>query len=458
MSSIRFFIALFLSKLYLFVLKVLKKEKDDKPGIIACKLSSSFIKKIGKPKKIIAVTGTNGKTTTANMLYETLTKLGNNVSYNTWGANTTAGAARCFLDKVSLFNKNKADIAIIEMDELTCKEVFDNINLDYLIVTNIYRDSMHRNAHPYYIFNKINNAINSDTTLILNADDPISSKLHEDNRCIYFGIEKLSTDTKTNNNIVNDFVLCQNCNTPVKYKYYRFHHIGEYYCPNCGDKNKDRDCSVTKLDFENEKMEINYSGTKIQFNISNDNISNIYNILPVIMCLRELGYDLNTIKEQIDNLKVVSSRQNETIHNDIKIDTLLSKGMNAVATSRVCDYISKINDEKLQIIIIIDDTFDNKNGSEATCWIYDVDFELLNKNNIDKIIIGGVRHRDYILRLLLAGIPKDKIVGVQKEEDTYKYLDYNNIDKVIILHDVYSVTLANNIKNSIIKKLEVMGK
>ena len=40
------------------------------------------------------------------------------------------------------------------MDEVTCDETIPLINLKYLIVTNLFRDSMQRNANPDYVYNK----------------------------------------------------------------------------------------------------------------------------------------------------------------------------------------------------------------------------------------------------------------------------------------------------------------
>ena len=43
----------------------------DSPGTLALKLCPDFLKYVGRPKTIIAVTGTNGKTTVSNLLADT---------------------------------------------------------------------------------------------------------------------------------------------------------------------------------------------------------------------------------------------------------------------------------------------------------------------------------------------------------------------------------------------------
>ena len=69
---VRFYIGLWLSKLLYFLLKLVKKEKDDRPGLLANKICPDFISKISKPELIICITGTNGKTTTSNLVYNKL--------------------------------------------------------------------------------------------------------------------------------------------------------------------------------------------------------------------------------------------------------------------------------------------------------------------------------------------------------------------------------------------------
>ena len=122
--------------------------------------------------------------------------------------------------------------------------------------------------------------------------------------------------------------------------------------------------------------------------------------------------------------------------------------MNSVKTSQACNSIANLKGT-IEIILVIDNTCDKQNGSEATCWIYDTDFEMLNKNNIKKIIIGGNRNKDYKLRLLLGGIKEENIICVPNEEETYKYLTIKDTDKIIIIHEENNTTEAKRLKENI---------
>ena len=185
----------------------------------------------------------------------------------------------------------------------------------------------------------------------------------------------------------------------------------------------------------------------------NDTIFNCYNELAVITMMFCLNIDEFKIKSIIEKVTLPKNRYLNNFVNGIEITNLACKGLNAVATSRVLDYINSLK-ENLEVILLLDYQFDNKNNSEAVTWVYDTDFELLNKDNIKRIIVGGVRNRDYRLRLLLAGVPNDKIFTCDKEEDIINYVTTKNIDKIFILNEVYFISGGLKINELIVDKIK----
>ena len=103
--------------------------------------------------------------------------------------------------------------------------------------------------------------------------------------------------------------------------------------------------------------------------------------------------------------------------------------------------------------MIFDDIHDAKDSSENITWIYDTDFEFLNNENIKRIIVGGKRAKDYLFRLLQAGIPREKIYC---ELDQYKTAEDVSLDKkndIYILFDIYNDKISDKIKNLIIDRI-----
>ena len=77
---------------------VLGKKSSSGPGSIALRICPDLIEKLSKgiSKKVIATCGTNGKTTTNNLICSALTKCGYKVVCNKLGANMLSGVATAF--------------------------------------------------------------------------------------------------------------------------------------------------------------------------------------------------------------------------------------------------------------------------------------------------------------------------------------------------------------------------
>ena len=157
----KFYIAFYTAKFIMFGIKLLKGLKIVKckasffPGKVALKIDKDFLTKVSKPKEIIAVTGTNGKTTVCNLLIGALESSGKKVLDNRLGANINSGVASAFIAGSTLTNKTKYDVAVLEVDERSSIKVYSYITPTYLVCTNLFRDSIKRNAHPEFIFNII---------------------------------------------------------------------------------------------------------------------------------------------------------------------------------------------------------------------------------------------------------------------------------------------------------------
>ena len=135
----------------------------------------------------------------------------------------------------------------------------------------------------------------------------------------------------------------------------------------------------------------------------------------------------------------------------------LAKGQNPIACSRVCDFIRHETGNKT-VLMMFDDIYDAKDSSENMAWIYDIDFEFLNDESVKQIVIAGVRHQDYHLRLLLAGIPEEKITCCEKESDISKYVDTDQSEKFYLIYDLFLFEQAKQTSAELKERLEKGGK
>ncbi|NLC47800.1 MAG: DUF1727 domain-containing protein [Tenericutes bacterium] len=446
MKKIKYYAALYSAKITTLALKIFGKKVPYYPGVIAQKVDKNFIMSSKKPSLIIGVTGTNGKTTVSTMLCDYFKNIGKAVVSND-GYNLDTGVAASLVKHTNIFGKLKGDVWILEVDERDSGDIFSKVEFDYLIVTNLFRDSMKRNAHVEYIFNLIKKNLNKKTKLILNADDIISSDLDKYNNAQYYSISKLNTDKDKQESKMCDIRYCPKCGNELVFEYVRYHHIGKVKCSKCDFKNK-KAKYVANIDFNKNEIIINND----KYDLITNSIFNAYNLLSVVSLLYELNYPYKDIKKGLVNLKVDTSRWDETVVNDIKLNFILAKGQNSIACSTVFKYLKEEKDDKT-VLLMLDDVEDNIESTETISWIYDADFEFLNDDKIKQIIVGGARCYDYKLRLLIAGVDESKIKVIPSEYDMPELIDFNKSKHIYLLFEVFALEKATEVKNNIIKRM-----
>lgn len=449
-KTFRFYIALWGAKIGTKLLKLLKRNASFFPGKFALTICPDFMGMIEKPKTIIAVTGTNGKTTVCNMIEDVLKDNNYDFIDNRIGSNVNSGVATALISGANLKGKTKKEIAVLEVDERSSPKIYPYVTPTYLICTNLFRDSMLRNAHAEFISNILTKSIPKETKLILNGDDLISSNIAPENERVYFGIDKLDTDEKECHNIVKDIVICPKCNGKLEYDYVRYHHIGRAHCVNCDFGSPKIDYELTKIDFENKQMVMQTKDGEEIYDLITDNIINIYNMVATIALLRQMGLTAQQVNNSLKKQKIVETRYAEEMVKNVKVVTHLAKGMNPIACSRVFDFIRKEKGNKVAILIL-DDLHDSIDSSENITWHYDTDYEFLNDDSIKQIIVTGVRHLDTYVRLQMAGIPKEKIVHMRDEVEAASNMKTEDIDAVYILYDVYTIHLKDAVKKEVKK-------
>jgi lipid II isoglutaminyl synthase (glutamine-hydrolysing) len=96
----------------------------------------------GKYKKVILISGTNGKTTVRALLVSMLEKEGYRVNTNRGGANILRGIATALFLDLTVFLKIKSDVLVLEVEEATLPRLTKYIQGHTLVLTNIFRDQL----------------------------------------------------------------------------------------------------------------------------------------------------------------------------------------------------------------------------------------------------------------------------------------------------------------------------
>ena len=115
-------------------------------GKIALKICPTILTELASQvkKEIFIVCGTNGKTTTNNMLCAAIEAEGYRVVCNHTGSNMLNGVAAAFALGAGIGGNLKADYACIEIDEASTRRVFPHFKPDHMVLTNLFRDQLDR--------------------------------------------------------------------------------------------------------------------------------------------------------------------------------------------------------------------------------------------------------------------------------------------------------------------------
>jgi len=452
LKKIRFLLALWTAKLIKLLLKAVGRPGTYFSGKVAIKICPEFLGLIGRPETVIGVTGTNGKTTVCNMISDLLEAGGEDVLSNRLGSNINAGVATALIDGASITGRSKKRIAVLEIDERSARLIYPYLKPDCLVITNLFRDSMRRNAHSEYIASILTEYIPKTTKLVLNADDLISSAVAPENERVYFGMERLPNEEEAPANIVRDIVVCPECGRTLHYDFRRYHHIGRARCE-CGFASKTPDYLALSADFENMRLKVSEKGEIREYRLISDTVFNIYNELAAITVLRELGKTPAEVEQALEKIEVVRSRFWEEEKCGKTVTMLMAKGLNAVACSRAFDYVRREKCRKA-VALMYDVIFDETETTENIAWIYDADYEFLNSEDLVQVIPCGVRALDGKLRLLIAGVPEEKITPVSCEAEVAPAIRYSEVDRIFLLYDVYRHSIAVKVRAEVMKKIE----
>ena len=436
----RKFLAILACKVLRFVGKLVGKGSS-LPGKYALKLCPDILRRVELPPHIIAVTGSNGKTSTVEMIAAILRAGGKRVVYNEEGSNQIEGVTTLVLCNATFGGKVKADVLLIESDERYAARSFKFFHPTHFVITNLYRDQMTRNGHPESVYDAILPAIHPETELILNADDPLSSCFARGQEKVkWFGLDKCSISTDAPTGVYHDGAHCPVCGGRMDYAYVHYNHIGAYLCPKCGHGKHQTDYTATDLDLEKGTLTLDGTYT---IQLAFRSIYNVYNILAAYAVCRECGVE-GTVAEEVISNYVLKNGRMQTFRLGGHHGTLLtSKHENSIAYDTNLRYIASTKDACTVLIIV--DAVSRKYFTSETSWLWDIDFDQLGVPQVKRIVLSGQYCNDLAQRFSFTDLPADKwtvipeisaaaeAIKSQGSEEVYVVTCFSDRDKLLAL-------------------------
>lgn len=385
------------------------------PGQIALKIDSNILKEIKLPKYVIAVSGSNGKTSTVEMIRQVLVNAGYKVAVNAEGSNQIEGVTTLLLTDSTLSGKIKSDVVLLESDERYARYSFKHIKPTHYIITNLYRDQLTRNGNPEWIYAALKESIHDETKLLLNADDPLVSLFGKDHvDTIYYGLDKYNDDNLIGT--YDDGAYCPNCKHKMVYKYRHFSNIGSYKCDNCGHHKNDTKYRVSEVNLKEAYLKID---NKYSINLALKSIYNAYNLLATYSLCKELGIEEELIVKTLNNYVLKNGRVIKFKLGNNEGTLLTSKHENSTSYNQNITVL-KNETQDLSVLILVD-AISRKYFTSETSWLWDIDFNGLNVSHIKNIVLAGLYASDLAERFSYTDIEQSKI---HIEKDIQKSLDY----------------------------------
>lgn len=393
------------------------------PGSIGLKLDPHFIEKFKMPGIVVLVTGTNGKTTTSNLIAESLRAAGLKVINNRRGDNLNVGIATLLATNSDADFHVQAQAAVIEVDELTLYRQFKNLHPTHLVVTNFFRDQLDRAGEMETIIRKIQDVTEDFTgDIILNGDDPNTlriadtakkAKIHAFSVCRN-AVSQQTTDE------ASEGKFCPRCGSPLKYDYYQYSHIGRFHCEKDGFGDIHPDVEVSNINYDTESFTVD---GKEYHNFLNT-IYAIYNCASVLTVLKTLQLDPKAA-DKVFRTFVMKEGRNEVF--ELSEPCVINLIKNPTGANEVMKYINSQPGNK-NICIFLND---NDQDGHDVSWIWDAHFERLNTPEVKQIICSGLRAYDMALRLKYEGL-EDKIKVIENSTEAIHWLNEHHLKSYVI--------------------------
>lgn len=462
----RFYLALAAGKGVYSALRLVGRNGGQLPGSVAKAICPDFLKRLPKPARSVFVTGTNGKTTTSNLLDDILLNNGFDLVTNRAGSNLLTGIESSLLKNATLAGAPRCDTACLELDELSCRLVLPQMAPEILVCVNLYRDSYMRNANPDYIFGVIDASVPASTHVILNADDLISCRLApQAEHRTYFSIGQLPGDRTEPEGIVCDLGACPECGGHLEYDWCHLRHLGHAHCTNCGFTNPAPDYLVTRVNKEAHEFTVaelchadaDGKAPEYTYHIGTYSITNLYNLLAALTAAREMGIPAAALQKTLGegHVNITTARFSEKNVSGVRLVNIASKGWNSTATSTALSIICEEPGPKAVALFVADfDVAKNPKQTEFVGWLYQTDLELLAQDDVRQVIILGDYTDDMMVRLMLAGVDPAKVTAAADEFDAGDKVNLEGIEGVYCAYDIHALEEIDRFRNRVAERLE----
>ncbi len=440
----RFTFALIVGKLISFIISIIDRERGTSlPGEKMLKIDPDMLSKFKglDPEKIILVTGTNGKSTTTNLIVHLLRSSGKKVVSNIAGANLLPGVITAVMKSSDLGGNVEADFFVFETDERFLPKVVEQLHPRNVLITNLQKDQVQRNGDPDFIVRKIAAAMEPGMRVFVNNDEPRSRSFSRyTNEFVSFGVAKNAESFTKDATFPT--MACPVCRHKIKFDYYNTDGIGKFACVNCDHRGADEpDFLLSDVDFENKTFTVKGQ----RFEMPYDAPYMCYNYAGAIAVGSVLGgLSLEEMAPSVLTFINIAGRYELFTYGNREVKYFRIKQENPETLQQFINTVARDPRPK-DIFIGLFQLVDFIPHYYNAFYMYDCDFELLETANVRKYIsFSRGSGYDAAARLVYAGVPEDRIEVIDSDDieklcDAIEAAQSGNIYMVTWLHSFEAI-------------------
>lgn len=350
----------------------------------------------------VAISGTNGKTTTARLVAAGLRSAGRGVVANTAGANLLSGVAS------TLLQSRAGDVGVFEVDEFALADVVSAIAPRAVLLMNLFRDQLDRYGELETIaerWHAVARALPGGTTLVVNADDPLVYDVGTGRPgTLTFGIED-TTHALSALPDAADSVRCRRCGSTLAYSAVLIAHLGHWACEACGWSRPTPDVRVTSAALAGPagtSVEIETPRGPVAARLGLPGLHNVSNAAAATALLVALDCPLDAIGDALATTRAAFGRAERVQLDGREIVLLLAKNPTG-ANENVRTIL--LDAPPYHLLVCLNDRA--ADGRDVS-WIWDVDYEPLLAA-ADGLTVSGTRAAELALRAKYAGRAPERI-------------------------------------------------
>ena len=381
------------------------------PGSIYLSLAPAELAGLadGLPEGIVAISATNGKTTTAAMVSHIL-EPERSVCRNGAGANLMSGIVTTLLTQPPA-----ARVGVLEVDEAALPSVVEAFGPRVLALGNLFRDQLDRHGELELIADRwraLTAGLDAGTTLVLGADDPVIDALGAEHpNVVRYGIDDPAVALAERDEAA-DSTFCVRCGAAYVYDAVYLGQLGAYRCPNGDHARGELDFAARAIRPEGVQgthFRVDAPDGAYELMLPLPGLYNVENALAAIATASALGVPTARSVERLADFRAAFGRferipiaGREAVLILFKNPTGANEALRAIQPDLAGAHV---------VLALNDDIADGRDVS----WIWDIDFEG-RLEGVQRIVCTGRRAADLAVRLRYADVPLEDIDRIREVE------------------------------------------